>query len=51
MFGCHLLKACSFLKGNKQGVDLGQSGEGKTVIRMYYMREKSILNYKKRSYM
>lgn len=57
IFGCCLLEACSFLKGNGGGVSVGWGKEvqedlggvrGKTVVRMCCMREESILNLKKR---
>lgn len=44
MFGCCLVEACSFLKGSEGGVDegmgdLGGMVGGKTVVKIYCMRE------------
>jgi len=40
-----------FSGGNRGGVDLGETegrrnGGGETVVRLYYMREESIFNFK-----
>ena len=49
----NLLEDCSFQKGNRGVVDLGEGGylgqlggvqRGKTMVRMYCMREESIFN-------
>ena len=56
MFGCYLLEACSFLMRDRKGVDLDgrRGGEelggvegGETIIRIYYVRKKSIFNKRK----
>lgn len=52
LFGCCLWDACSFLKGDREGVDpekRGGGGElvgvegGETVVGIYYRREESTL--------
>ena len=62
MFDCCPWKTCSFLKGNRGPVDLGEKGGeqgvggeegGEAVVRMYCMREESIFNFlneEKRNY-
>lgn len=53
MFDCRVLVTCSFLKGNRVGVDLGERGDGweweeykggETVVRINYMEAKYIFN-------
>lgn len=53
MFGFYFLQACSFLMGDRKGVDPEGRGSaeelegaegGETVIRMYWMKKESIFN-------